>query len=87
LTYVSHDDPPFLILHGDKDVGVRPIHSELLAAALKKAGVPATLVMVTNAGHGFSPVGGDPKPSREEIARMIADFFDKTLRRSQNSTR
>jgi acetyl esterase/lipase len=79
LTYVSEDDPPFLILHGEKDVGVKPIHSKLLEAALKKAGVPVTLVMVKNAGHGFAPTGGEPNPSREEIARMIADFFDKKL--------
>jgi len=80
LTYVSKDDPPFLILHGEKDVGVKPIHSELLEAALKKAGVPVKLVTVKNAGHGFSTVGADPKPSHAEISRMIADFFDNALR-------
>ena len=38
ITYVSADDPPFLIVHGDKD-GTVPINqSELLFAALKKAG-------------------------------------------------
>lgn len=87
LTYVSKDDPPFLILHGEKDFGVKPIHSELLEAALKKTGVPATLVMVKNAGHGFSPVGGEPSPNRDEIVRMIADFFDQTLCRVPTSDR
>ncbi len=87
LTYVSKDDPPFLILHGEKDVGVKPIHSELLEAALKKAGVPVTLVMVKNAGHGFSPVGGEPDPNREEIGRMIADFFDQRLAADSGSGR
>ena len=87
LTYVSKDDPPFLILHGANDVGVKPIHSELLEAELKKATVPATLVMVKNAGHGFAPTGGEPNPSREEIARMIVDFFDQTLRRVPTSDR
>jgi acetyl esterase/lipase len=85
LTYVSRDDPPFLILHGEKDVGVRPIHSELLQAALKNAGVPVTVVMVKNAGHGFSPAGGDPKPSHEEIAQLIVDFLDKILRPTATS--
>lgn len=81
VTYVSPDDPPFLILHGERD-GVVPLRqSEVLHAQLQAAGVPSTLVVVRNAGHGFVPAGGPPAPSRGEIARMVADFFDTHLRR------
>ena len=81
VTYASKDDPPFLILHGDHD-GLVPLkQSERLAAALKAVGVPATLVVVTNASHGFAPAGGQPNPNRHELARMIADFFDQHLRK------
>ena len=44
LTYVSKDSAPFLIMHGDQDNVVPPGQSELLAEALKKAGVEVTLV-------------------------------------------
>jgi acetyl esterase/lipase len=80
VTYVTPDDPPFLILHGDQDTTVPLSQSVILHEALLAAGVPATLVVVRNAGHGFKPVGGNPQPSREELSRMIADFFDGTVK-------
>ena len=80
VTYVSKENPPFLMMHGDKDPVVPLRHSEKLLEKLKAAGVASTLVVVTNAGHGFAPAGGEPNPSRAEIGRMIADFFDKSLK-------
>jgi len=80
VTYVSPDDPPFLILHGDKDEVVPLSQSQILYARLQAAGVPATLVVVQNAGHGFQPAGGAISPTRAELARMIADFFDQKLK-------
>jgi len=80
VTYVSPDDPPFLILQGEKDQTVPPSQSQILYARLQAAGVPATLVMVKNAGHGFQPVGGAISPTRAELARLIADFFDQQLK-------
>jgi dipeptidyl aminopeptidase/acylaminoacyl peptidase len=53
ITYVSKDAPPFLIMHGDRDRTVPLNQSELLYAALKKAGVDATFVPIKGAGHGF----------------------------------
>jgi acetyl esterase/lipase len=52
ITYITKDTPPFLIFHGDKDPLVPHHQSELLEAALKKAGVPVTLYTVKGAGHG-----------------------------------
>jgi acetyl esterase/lipase len=80
VTYASADDPPFLILHGDKDNVVPLIQSQLLYEALKKMGVPAELVIVRNAGHGFAPSGARSVPGRAEIANRIGDFFDKSLK-------
>jgi acetyl esterase/lipase len=79
VTYVSSDDPPFLILHGDKDTVVPLNQSEILYQKLTEAKVPATLVVVKNAGHSFTPAGGAISPSQDEINRMIADFFDRYL--------
>jgi acetyl esterase/lipase len=76
ITYVTKDDPPFLIMHGDKDMLV-PLHqSELLLDALKKAGVGASLHVVKGGGHGLR--GGKETP--EELFQMVADFFDKHLK-------
>ncbi|MDE3090642.1 MAG: alpha/beta hydrolase [Chloroflexota bacterium] len=79
VTYIDPSDPPFLILQGDKDTTVPPEQSQILYDRLKAASVPATLVIVKNAGHGFAPVGGALSPSRAELTKMIADFFDKNL--------
>ncbi len=71
ITYVTPDDPPFLIMHGDRDPLVPHHQSELLAAALKQAGVRVTLYTVQGKGHGF----GGP-----EIMRMVEEFFDQHLK-------
>jgi acetyl esterase/lipase len=57
ITYVTSDDPPFLIVHGDKDPLVTFNQSEMLNAALQQAGVETTLVTVEDGGHGkgFGP--------------------------------
>jgi dipeptidyl aminopeptidase/acylaminoacyl peptidase len=51
LTYVSSDDPPFLIIHGNADDIVPYNQSISLYNALKAAGVDATF-MEGNGGHG-----------------------------------
>ncbi len=80
VTYITPDDPPFLILQGDRDQVVPPEQSQVLYNRLMEKGVPAQLVMVQNAGHGFDPVGGKIQPSREELALMILSFFNQHLK-------
>lgn len=79
-TYVGSDDPPFLIFHGELDDTVPLSQSEALFRSLKDTGVEVTLVVVRNAAHAFRPEGGDIKPSRPEISRMVADFFDSYVK-------
>ncbi|MBI4976513.1 MAG: alpha/beta hydrolase [Spirochaetes bacterium] len=71
LTYVSADDPPFLIMHGDKDEIVPYNQSEILFAALKKAGVDVTFIPVPGEGHGFRS---------QEPAATAKKFFDRVLK-------
>lgn len=52
LAFVSAGDPPFLIMHGDKDKTVDLEHSVRLERALRDAGVEVTLVVIPGAGHG-----------------------------------
>lgn len=80
VTYITPDDPPFLILHGDKDTTVPMEQSQILYDKLKAGGVTATLVIVKNAGHGFAPSGGAISPSRAELTKLIVGFFDKFLK-------
>ena len=80
VSHVSSDAPPFLILHGEQDRLVPPAQSRELYERLTAAGATATIVMVVNAGHSFVPMGGPISPTRQEISRMVGDFFDKTLR-------
>jgi acetyl esterase/lipase len=50
--HVTTDDPPTLIIHGDKDPLVPLQQSEMMIDKLKKAGVEANLVIEKGAGHG-----------------------------------
>jgi acetyl esterase/lipase len=70
ITYVSADDPPFLIMHGDQDRTVPPNQSELLHEALKKAGVNVRYEVVKGAGHGFNV----------DVNQRVFDFFEQTLK-------
>lgn len=82
ITYVSSDDPPFLILHGDQDNEVLPEQSKILYQQLSNIGVPASLVTVHNSGHRFESVdGGAINPTRAEITEIILDFLDKHLKK------
>ncbi len=77
-TYVGKDSAPFLIMHGDSDNIVPLKQSELLAEALKKAGVEVNLQIVEQSGHGgpafFSP----------ENRKLVEDFFAKHLGKAEN---
>lgn len=74
VRYVSKDNPPFLILHGDFDTLVPYAQSLELRDLLDKAGVEVTLQRLPGAGHG-GPAFGLPA-----IARLTTSFFDKHLK-------
>jgi acetyl esterase/lipase len=78
ITYVSPDDPPFLIVHADNDAIVPVGQSVALADALKAAGVPTTLVVVHGGGHSLEEPGGQPTP--KEIEDLVVEFFVKELK-------
>lgn len=80
VTYVTGHAPPFLILHGDHDGLVDIQQSVELNARLKAAGDDSTLVVLTNYAHGYTPLGLKASPDDEARAKLVADFFDRTLR-------
>jgi acetyl esterase/lipase len=67
ITYVSKNDPPFLLVHGDKDPLVPWQQSQILNDALKKAGVESELDLVKGAGHG----NGFGQPENERVAEFL----------------
>ena len=77
ITYVTPDDPPMLLMHGEKDLSVPYNQSELLYAALRKAGVESTLYKVAGAGHGFRNAMND---TPESLLETAAEFFGRHLK-------
>ncbi len=51
VTYVDKNDPPFLIIHGEKDDLVSPKQSQLLSSWLNVVGVQNELIIVKEAPH------------------------------------
>ncbi|HEX9187537.1 MAG TPA: alpha/beta hydrolase [Vicinamibacteria bacterium] len=72
LTYVTKDDPPFLIVHGDADLLVPHHQSVLLDEALRRAGVPVRFVTIPGGPHGGATV--------TEGLPTALDFLAQTLR-------
>lgn len=72
IRYVTAKFPPTYLIHGDKDPLVPIQQSELFQDALKKMGVPVTLVVVPGAGH-------DPRLLVSPDADKLADWFVRTL--------
>jgi acetyl esterase/lipase len=80
VTYVSKDDPPFLIIHGDKDPFVPLAQSEELANALESKAVPVSLVVVKGGGHALDEPGA--QPDTRQIEALMVDFFVREVQHS-----
>ena len=74
ITYVSEDDPPFLILHGSKDRIVPPSQSFLLNEALTAAGIETSLHFLEGAGHGGRRFFAEAQRDR------MVHFFDRHIK-------
>jgi len=70
ITYVSKDDPPFLIVHGTNDRTVPFDQGERFHKAQKEAGMDSTFIKIERGGHG---IGGP------EVTSRVKQFFDKHL--------
>ena len=56
ITYVTPDDPPLLLIHGDADPAVPFQQSELMLAALEEQGVETRLIRIPGGRHGANDV-------------------------------
>lgn len=80
ITHVTVDDPPFLLIHGDRDEVVPFEQTQLMYDRLVQTNVPAQLVIVKNAGHSLTAPDGSATPTFDEINQIIIDFLAKYLK-------
>ena len=74
VSFVDEKDPPFLIIHGEKDDLVSPRQSHLLSSWLSVKGVENEMIVVKDAPH-FGPMF-----DVEEIRTKVMAFLKKTLK-------
>jgi len=72
LTHVTADDPPTILIHGDRDQAVGVEQSRLMNERLNEVKVPARLVVREGVGHAY--------PGWESDTAQIADWFDSRHR-------
>jgi acetyl esterase/lipase len=81
INFITADDPPFLILHGDTDCLVPWQQSKLLYDALIAARITASFYLIPGAGHA------DAHFDELQNQQIVSDFFDKYLRGSETTVR
>ncbi len=74
ITYVSKDDPPFLILHGTGDCLVPSDQSRLLDSALRAVGVRSQLHLLDGLAHA------DQRFITPENEKLLLDFLKTVLK-------
>ncbi len=72
INAVSSDDPPVLIIHGNKDALVPMQQSESIIAKFKEAKVTCNFIIKEGGGHGWRNV--------EVEEKNFVDWFDKYLK-------
>jgi len=71
--HVTPDDPPFLVLHGDRDKTVLLDQSQRIEQVYRAAKLPITLHVLKGSGHG-----GSEFFSRRQ-RELVVDFLNKHL--------
>lgn len=72
VTHITPDDPPFLLMHGDKDEQVAYSQSEEMESRLKAAGVTVKLLRIAGAAHGPTFPGAVNPP--DYLGEMVRWF-------------
>lgn len=77
ILFVTPDDAPTLLIHGDKDELVPIINSQIIYEAFQKNKVKTDFVTIAGAGHGFR--GEDANRSNA----LTLAWFEQTLGKKQ----
>ena len=70
VNHITSDDPPFLIIHGDKDTLVPLAQAQEFHDALETAKIPATMLTGTGGAHVFFSA---------ELVERMRSFLDRHL--------
>ena len=73
VLFVSEDDPPTLLVHGDADQLVPLANSERIKAAFDEASVTSELIVIEGAAHGFRGEDG------QRAASALVAWFNEHL--------
>lgn len=73
IIHVSPDDPPSLLIHGDKDELVPLSNSKIIYEAFQKNNVKTQMIIIEGAGHGFRD-----EDAKRASAAMVS-WFEQTL--------
>jgi len=80
VSYIDHDDPPMLLVHGSVDKTVPVKQSQEMYDKLRAAGVAAKLLLIPGVDHSF--IGKTPadteKASRAALTAVF-EFIDTTI--------
>src|SRR6267142_2647732 len=79
IVFVTPDDPPTLLIHGDQDDLVNISNSQTIFEAFKKNNVKTDFITMPGAGHGFK--GEDAKRA---MAATVS-WFEQTLLKNGSS--
>jgi acetyl esterase/lipase len=74
IAFVSKDDPPTLLIHGDADRLVPISNSTRMETALQEAGIDTQLIVIEGGEHGFR----DPA-HRQRADRAMVEWFSAHL--------
>ena len=84
LDYISEDDVPVLLIHGDNDRLVHICHSYLIEKSCEDNNVPVEMVVIENADHGFFINLSDPfakfdlyRKNMERAVYLTIDYFKR----------
>ncbi len=75
VTYLTKDDPPLLILHGDKDQLVPLGQSKHMHKLYEEAGLESSLHVIDGAGHGGPQFSDSPR------YELVKKFLDRHVMR------
>ena len=74
ILFVTPDDPPTLLIHGDADTTVNISHSQRMFQALQENKIKSNFITLPGAGHGFRDAD-----AQKAQAALVA-WFEQTLR-------
>ncbi len=76
ILFVSRDDPPTLLIHGDADALVNVSNSERIYEALQTEGVESKLIIIPGGDHGFRRAEDRAQAQEAMVAWFVLQLGD-----------